>query len=38
MQKQLLVSSASAAQNGLRPHGFTEEYNLNLIIYIKTHT
>ena len=38
MQKQLLVSSASAAQNGLRPHRFTEEYNLNLIIYIKTHT
>ena len=38
MLKQLLVSTVSATKDGLRPHGFTEEYNLHLIIYIKTHT
>ena len=37
MLKQLLVSSASAAQDGSRPHGCTEEYNLNVIIYTKTY-
>ena len=34
MLKQLLVSSASAAQDGLRPHGCTEEYNINVIIIL----
>ena len=34
MLKQLLVSSASAAQDGSRPHGCSEEYNINVIIYI----
>ena len=34
MLKQLLVSSASAAQDGLRPRGCTAEYNINVIIYV----